>query len=114
MVDELADLAGRLVDLLTRTDGLMQAPRPGAQTPPLDPCDAATLRNALAGGEAIADLAATQTALLRESVQQMSELAEAGSAADSRGLAVQLRLIEAIAPTPADPSTPAGLKTTEP
>ncbi len=101
MVDELADLTGRLVDLLTGMDGPMQVPVPGvAQTPPLD---AASLQNALAGGEAIADLAATQTILLRESVQQMSELAEAGGAADTRGLALQLRLIEAIAPTPADP-----------
>lgn len=99
MVDDLADLAGRLVDLLTGTEKPAHAPAPGiAQTPPSHRCDAAAVQDALAGGEAIAGLAATQTVLLRESVQQMSELAEAGGAADTRGLALQLRAIEAIAP----------------
>jgi hypothetical protein len=99
MTDILAELTDRLSAVLAEETGLLDAlDLAGAGGLLARKRDAfAALQGALSGSEAKLPLDAGQTEALRESVQRMAVLATANRAAIERGLALQMRLIEAIA-----------------
>jgi hypothetical protein len=99
MTDDLAELTDRLTEVLAEETALLDALDLGGAGAllPRKRDAVAALQGAVAGGKAMAELAAGQAEMLRDSVQRMSEVAEANRAAIERGLALQMRLIEAIA-----------------
>ena len=96
---ELANLADRLSQVLEEETALLDAlDLPAATGLLARKSDAvAALQGALSAGGATREPGMEASEELRESVRRMAEVADANQAAIERGLAVQMRLVEAIA-----------------
>lgn len=99
MTDSLAELTDRLSAVLAEETGLLDALDLSAAGGLLSrKRDAvAALQDAVSGGAAALVLEPEPAAALRASVGRMAEQADANRIAIERGLALQMRLIEAIA-----------------
>lgn len=99
MTDELIALTGRLSEVLTEETALLDAlDLAGAGAMLAQKHDAlAALQGVMAGGRAMAGIAEGHHAMLRESLAQLTVAGEANRTALERGLALQMRLIDAIA-----------------
>lgn len=99
MTNDLAELTDRLSAVLAEETGLLDAlnlsAAGGLLTRKRDAV--AALQAAMSGGAAAIVREPEDAATLRASVRHMAEQADANRAAIERGLALQMRLIEAIA-----------------
>ncbi len=96
---ELIGLMDRLSQVLEEETGLLDAlDLPAATGLLARKGDAvAALQGALSAGDGVPDFTGEEADLLRDSARRMTEAAEANRVAIERGLAVQMRLVQAIA-----------------
>jgi hypothetical protein len=99
MTENLAELADRLSQVLEEETGLLDAlDLPAAGSLLSRKRDAvAALQGAMSSGHTAPKLDGEQADALRCSVMRMAQLADANRAAIERGLALQMRLMHAIA-----------------